>query len=330
MNNYLLTALVIFASAMLLTLLIERMLIPLLTKRAAQPIYAEGPSWHLSKSGTPTMGGVAFLIAISLSVGLACIFLLSSSGSFATGLGLLIALIYAIGNSLIGIFDDVMKLKKNKNAGLSPMQKLILQSLLAILFLMARKFYFDDSTIIDFSFLSIDLGIFYYPFALVILLGTVNCANLTDGIDGLASSVSVIIGFVFLIIGAITSLLEIGIISSALIGGAMGFLIFNRHPAKIFMGDTGSLFLGALAVAQAFILRNPIIIILIGIVYVIEGVSVILQVFYFKLTKKRLFKMAPMHHHLEKCGFSENKICLSAVLVTLLFSLLSFAIFRYK
>jgi phospho-N-acetylmuramoyl-pentapeptide-transferase len=168
----------------------------------------------------------------------------------------------------------------------------------------------------------LDLGIFYYPLSLVLLLGIVNCANLTDGIDGLASSVALTIGSIFLLVSSIN--IDVSILSSALIGGTLGFLLFNAHPARIFMGDTGSLFLGALAVCLAFSIGNPMIIILIGGVYVIEGISVILQVAVYKATQKRVFKMAPLHHHLEKCGMEESRICTLAVLVTLILS--SFAL----
>ena len=230
------------------------------------------------------MGGLAFLFGISLVLGLTCIYLLSGSKEFSSGIAILLALLYSIGNSLIGIFDDVIKLKRRKNAGLTPIQKLTLQSLLAILFLMSRRFFFDDTTSLSFSFGKVELGILYYPLALIILLGIVNCANLTDGIDGLAASVAISVGVVFLIIGVMRYMTQTSILSAALIGGAIGFLFFNRHPAKIFMGDTGSLFLGALAVSIAFSSHNPLAIIPIGGVYVIEGVSVILQVLFFKLT----------------------------------------------
>lgn len=319
---------VTLAFSTLITVLIESRLIPYLSGRAAQPIYADGPSWHISKSGTPTMGGLAFLVAIGVSLSLGCVYLFLTSGLSASVIAVMISLLFSVGNSLIGIFDDLMKLKRKQNAGLTPMQKLILQFLLAVLFLMARAYFFDDTTTINLSFATFDIGLFYYPLAIILLLGIVNCANLSDGIDGLSSSVSLSIGAVFFIIGLIGSLTETSIIASALIGGAIGFLIFNRHPARIFMGDTGSLFLGALAASLAFTVNNPFIIIMIGGVYVIEGISVILQVIYYKLTKKRLFKMAPIHHHLEKCGYSENKICLLAIITTLVLSALSPLIFK--
>lgn len=321
MNSYLLLISVFFLS-LLLTVIIEARLIPTLKKRAQQPIYEGGPSWHISKSGTPTMGGVAFLISITLAMLIAAV-ILFSKGQHTNATALLITLLYAIGNALVGIFDDLTKLKKKENAGLTPGQKIFLQTIFAILFLMAREHFLNDGTSVYILSREINLGVFYYLFAIVLLLGIVNCANLTDGVDGLCGCVAVAIGIIFFIIGH-NGFTPAQILSSALVGGALGFLFFNSHPARIFMGDTGSLFIGAMTVGIAFLLKNPILIIPTGIVYVIEGTSVILQVIVYKLTKKRLFKMAPLHHHLERCGLSENQICLIALLTTLIFSAISF------
>lgn len=305
-----------------ITLAIEWQIIPFLKKRAAQPIYEGGPSWHMKKSGTPTMGGIGFLVAISISLLVACILLRENKTAVAS---LLINTVFAMLNSVIGIIDDLTKLRRRENAGLKPYEKIIFQLIVAVLFLMARKFFLGDETTLEFSFGKIELGLLYYPLAILIILGTVNCANLTDGIDGLASSVALTIGVMF----SFLSGRDTGITPTcaALSGGCLGFLFYNRHPAKIFMGDTGSLFLGSIACALAFASGNPTIILFLGIVYAIEGLSVILQVAYFKLTKKRLFKMAPLHHHLEKCGLGENQICVIAVSVTVLTSIIGFVIF---
>lgn len=325
MNKYII-CLFALISVLLLTVTVESRLIPFLKRKAKQPIYEGGPGWHMSKSGTPTMGGVAFIISFSLTLFI-CALILIFSNSKSEGLIILITLIFALGNAAIGILDDLTKLYKKKNSGLSPLQKILLQSVLAILYLVSGKGLFADGSSIFLGFGEIDLGVFYYPLLFILLLGVVNCANLTDGVDGLASSVAATIGICFAIIGY-AAFTAAPIISSALVGGACGFLIFNSHPAKVFMGDTGSLFLGALTVGIAFSLGNPFLILPVGIVYVIEGTSVILQVLFFKLTKKRLFKMAPIHHHLEKCGYSENRICLLAVIITLVFSALSFILLR--
>ena len=328
MNSFVL-CLIAVVLTLTATVLIERKLIPFLSSRARQPIYDGGPSWHMSKSGTPTMGGLAFLLATVISLSVVFTIMLYVNEDISSAIAIIITLLFAVGNSLIGIFDDLMKLHKKENAGLSPAQKLFLQFILTVLFLMARANFFDDGKILSFVFGDVDLGFLYYPFAIVLLLGVVNCANLTDGVDGLASSTSITVGVAFLIVGIMSALTEVSVIAMTLIGASAGFLIFNRHPAKIFMGDTGSLFLGALAVGLAFCSGNPASVILIGGVYVIEGVSVILQVVYYKITKKRLFKMAPLHHHLERCGFSENKICAIAVITTVIFSALSLLLLNW-
>ena len=310
----------IFAFSFTITVFMEKRLIPALRKKARQPIYAEGPKWHEKKSGTPTLGGIGFLCAMLIAVSISIPLLIKVKG-IKSFLSLSIILIYAFLNSMVGIFDDLKKLHRKKNQGLTPIEKLVLQFILATLFLYSRYLLLDSSTKITFSFGEIDLGFWYYVFSLLILLGIVNCANLTDGVDGLATSVAFSIGVSLLYISA--SLFEdVAIISSALIGVSVGFLVFNLHPAKIFMGDTGSLFFGALVAACSVTLTNPFLAILLGGVYVVEGISVILQVFYFKITGgRRIFKMAPLHHHLEQCGWSENKICIVAILLTFIFSI---------
>lgn len=320
MNN---TNAILYAIVFLLTftatVICARLIIPYLKKRAEQPIYEDGPKWHMSKSGTPTMGGLSFLIAILFSLMLCSLYLYickDKKGSTS----LLICAIYALSNALIGVIDDLTKLRHKKNAGLTPKAKLILQFTASSIFLIARRAYLNEGTEIRFSFGEIDFGILYYFLSVIILVGITNCANLTDGIDGLATSVAFGIGLSVLYLSYSRSDTA-GFISTSLIGATVGFLIFNIHPAKVFMGDTGSLFLGALVASLAFELKNPFMAVTTGGVYVIEGVSVILQVAYYKITKKRLLKMAPIHHHLEKCGWDENKICLTAIALTLLFSL---------
>jgi len=303
----------------LLSCFLEKCLIPALRKKAQQPIYEEGPKWHEKKSGTPTLGGIAFLCAMLISFLISIPLLIRVKG-IDSFLSLLIILLYAFSNALVGIFDDLAKLHKHKNQGLTPLQKLILQLVLAILFLYFRNLLIGDSTSLSFSFGEVDLGFWYYVISTIILLGITNCANLTDGIDGLATSVAFSVAISMLYISA--SLFEdVAITCASMIGVTLGFLIFNLHPAKIFMGDTGSLFFGALVGSCAIALGNPLIAVLVGGVYVIEGISVILQVIFYKLTKKRIFKMAPLHHHLEQCGWSENRICIVAILLTFIFSI---------
>ncbi len=303
-----------------LTALIGRIFIPFLKKvKAEQPIYSEGPQWHLSKSGTPTMGGVTFLISVCISLLSATLFLYAKKLSENT-ISILICVGYGILNSTIGIIDDLKKLHKKENKGLSASEKIILQSLSAILFLLARYVFLNEGSTILFSFGEIQLGIWYYPITLLILIGITNCANLTDGIDGLASCTSFAICMSIFYISCALNL-DTALISSAIIGAVCAFLIFNVHPAKVFMGDTGSLFLGSLSASMAVALKNPLLILSLGGIYVIEGASVIIQVVSFKLRKKRVFKMAPLHHHLEKCGWSENRICISAIIASFVLSI---------
>lgn len=315
----------VFFITLVLTVLIEKKFIPYLKIKAQQPIYDEGPTWHLSKSGTPTMGGIAFLTAslISLSIAAVLLLIFESKDSF---FAILLSLGFATGNAAIGLIDDLTKLKRKKNAGLSPKQKLFLQFILCAAFLFLRSLILKSDTSLNFSFGEIELGFFYYPISIFVMLGLINSANLTDGIDGLASSVAFAIGISLFYISAALSP-ELAFISSAIVGATVGFLLFNLHPAKIFMGDTGSLFLGSLIASSSNLIENEVVILMVSGVYVVEGFSVVLQVLWYKLTKKRIFKMAPLHHHLEKSGFSENKICLCAIFLTFLFSIPAYIIY---
>ena len=317
--------LITFAAAFFITGLSVKKLIPILKKSAEQPIYEEGPAWHLKKQGTPTMGGLGFVFASVLSLFAAAVYLLITEEYYFAH-SLLLTLLFVLANALIGIIDDYAKIRKKENAGLTPLQKILLQTVAATLFLLGRRIYLLSSTAIYFSFGTLDLGIFYYPLALIMLIATVNSANLTDGINGIAAGVSFAIGISLAFISSGANY-EVGFISFALMGIAVAFLIFNLHPAKIFMGDTGSLLLGSLAAAACTSLGNPLIILFVGSVYIIESLSVIIQVLFFKITHKRLFKMAPFHHHLEKCGWPENKIVIWAIIITLVFSLPAFFIF---
>lgn len=319
------TSLLVILFSFLITAITLRLIIPPLKRTAKQPIYTEGPSWHKAKEGTPTMGGLAFLVGISICLSL-CIVFLWHTDERKSALALLYTLVYCLINSLVGVTDDLCKLRRKKNAGLTPLQKLVLQIASSVGFVIALKHSGIVSTELSFSFGAVDIGWFYYPIALVFLVGITNCANLTDGIDGLAGSVAATIGAVLLLIFRASAGTP-SVIGAALFGGSLAFLIYNIHPAKIFMGDTGSLLLGSLVASVGIILGNPFILLLFGGVYVIEGVSVILQVLVYKLSGKRLFKMAPIHHHLEKCGFDECKICMCASLLTLALSVLASILF---
>ena len=317
--------LLVFGFTLIFTVLLERALIPILLRRAKQPIYSEGPQWHEKKSGTPTMGGIAFLISITITLSAAAV-IMFSQGNKSGASSLLISLAFSVFNGIIGLFDDLKKLRKKENKGLTAKEKLILQTVAAIAFLVLRAIFLDNSTTLSFSFGLLDAGVLYYPAAALLLVGLVNMANLTDGIDGLAGGV----GFasavsIFYISCSLVT--ESAFVSASVIGGTLGFLFFNINPARIFMGDTGSLFLGALIVSSCFMLSNPLVTLAVNSVYIIEGLSVILQVLCFKLTGKRILKMAPLHHHLEKSGWSENKICFAAIILTLISSIPAYVLY---
>lgn len=315
--------LILILSTFIFTLILTKTIIPRLKKIAKQPIYEDGPSWHIKKSGTPTMGGLGFIIPSIVFMAINAVWSLSNE-SRLLGSSLLISMAFCLLNALVGVLDDITKIRHSKNAGLTPKQKLALQGLIAIAFLLARKQIVGDGTTLYFGNASFDLGWIYFPLSLLFILGIINCANLTDGVDGLESSASFAIATstFFISMGRSNDAWTLSAIG---IGATLGFLFFNIHPAKIFMGDTGSLFLGALCVCYAFSLRSLPAYLLIGGVYVIEGISVIAQVVFFKATGKRILKMAPLHHHMEKCGFDESKICVYAILATFFLSLLASA-----
>ncbi len=312
---------------LLLTIVFTRILLPVLRKKhACQYILEIGPNWHKCKEGTPTMGGIAPLFAVIIGTVIFALFQKASQPTTDIA-PFVLTLLYAVFNSMIGIFDDLAKLLKKENAGLTPWQKLVLQFTFATAYVTLLRVYDIAATTvpIPFTSYSIPLGIFWYPLTILFLTWFVNCANLTDGIDGLASSVGTVIGLFFLILAITTDDISMTLCSAALIGSAFGFFLFNKHPAKIFMGDTGSLFFGALAVGCAFIYGSPLLFLPVGIIYSLEGISVVLQVLYFKITRgKRLFRMAPFHHHLEKGGWSEWSIVLFFCVLTILFSLFAF------
>ena len=311
----------------LLTWLILRKLIPVLkSRKIGQKIYEIGPRWHKGKEGTPIMGGLGFIIAAA--VGLAVITgVYAYLGRARELLPVLLTFALALLNGLIGFFDDYTKLIKKQNQGFLAWQKLVLQFLVAIAYLWAMSScgFIDTALEIPYFDIEIELGIFYYFLAVLFIAGMVNSVNLTDGIDGLCSSVTAVIGAFFAVAAFVALKPELAILPATVIGGTVGFLMYNFYPAKIFMGDTGSLYLGGAAVGMAFLADEPLIILIAGIIYLIEVVSVILQVGYFKLTHgKRIFKMAPIHHHFEKCGWSEVKVVGVFTLITAIACVLAY------
>ncbi len=305
-----------------LSTLFTRLIIPKLKSlKLGQTILDIGPRWHKSKEGTPTMGGLAFISATLLVCAVLVVPYLSlKMGSMP--IKLTITLIFAALNGAVGIIDDMTKFKNHRNEGLTAGQKYLLQLVLSGAYLYAMTVFAGLDTIlkIPFTNFGLNLGPAYYIVALILLTGIINSVNLTDGIDGLASSVTMVVGAAISLLGFISGGIDASILGACIIGACLGFLTYNFYPAKIFMGDTGSLFLGAMAVGSAFVLDNPALILVLGIIYVAESLSVIIQVISFKLTGKRVFKMSPIHHHFEKCGWSEIKIVSVFSLVTLLFS----------
>ena len=310
-----------------LTVIALRILIPKLKSiKMGQKILDIGPRWHKSKECTPTMGGLSF-IGSSLIVGVAVLVFALVTDAKLEWQKLLICLGFAFLNGLIGFLDDYTKFFKKQNKGLSASQKYLLQLVAAGLFLAGLKLCGALSTVIVIPFFgwTWDMGWLYYVFMLILITGIVNSVNLTDGIDGLCSSVTFVAAAFFAVVAFYLSSLSTVICSAMVIGGTLGFLVYNFHPAKVFMGDTGSLFLGGMIVALAVLIGHPLMLFLVGIVYICESFSVILQVGYFKLTHgKRLFKMSPIHHHFEQCGWSENQIVVRFSLLTLICSVLAF------
>lgn len=299
-------------------------LIPLLKKiHFGQTIYEDGPAWHKSKQGTPIMGGFMFILgsAVASAVGYAVYRFVSQDVVIPSNTELyrfLAGFAYALLNMIIGFSDDYIKAVKKQNLGLRAWQKMIMQFTFSAAFLIALYLIGDVKTTLNLFWFELDLGIFYYPFMLLVMVYITNAVNLTDGIDGLCGSMTVVSMLSFVMLCSSMGMWEYSIFSMAVAGGCLGFLVWNLHPAKVFMGDTGSMFLGGTVVAIGFATRQHLLMVLIAAVYIFEALSVVIQVIYFKLTHgKRLFKMSPIHHHFELCGWSEYKIVIVFSLVTL-------------
>ncbi len=309
-------------TAFVITALLGPVMIPVLKKlKFGQSILEEGPSWHKSKQGVPTMGGLLF------GVGIVVAFLIAGYGYYMHGdVTVLAALALALVFGAIGFCDDYISVKKKRNLGLTAMQKLILQVLATAAFLIFLYSHGAITTniLIPFTNIVLELGLAYYILALLLIVGMVNAVNFTDGLDGLLSSVTIPVMLFCLAAGLRSGAQPVAVLASAVIGGLAGFLIFNFHPAKIFMGDTGSLFLGGAVMGLLFCLNIPEIVVIAGIVYVAELLSVVLQVLVYKLTKKRIFKMAPIHHHFEMCGWSEVKVVCVFTLISLIACMIAY------
>ena len=316
--------LIALAVSFVLTAVLGRILIPALRRlKAGQSIKEDGPTWHMAKQGTPTMGGLMFIIAMAVTVvGLGW-------GYFLRGdRGAVYVFLFALVFGIIGFLDDYMKVVHHQNTGLTAGWKFLLQLAAAILMTVLLRYegYLSPNLYIPFVQVSIPLPWpLYMVFAAFVMVGTVNAVNITDGVDGLSSSVTVPVALFFIAVTALWGQDELTLFSAALLGGLLGFLLYNHYPAKVFMGDTGSLFLGGAVCGLAFSTDMPLILILVGIVYIAETLSDIIQVVYFKATHgKRIFKMAPLHHHFEMCGWKEKKVVAVFFAVSALFCVLAF------
>ena len=320
-----------FGVSLAVTVLVGLILIPALRRlKAGQSIREDGPVWHSKKQGTPTMGGIMFIVGIAVSC------LTVGYGEVREGaLSHIFVLIFALIYAAIGFLDDYEKLRKKQNLGLTAMQKFILQLVVAVAFTLLMRLTGNLTTNLYIPFFNVTVPVsepLYFIFAAFVIVGTVNSVNITDGADGLATGVSIPVAICYSAVALLWSYTALGIFAAALTGGLVAFLFFNFHPARVFMGDTGSLFLGGAICAMALAMDMPIILIPLGIVYFIETLSDIIQVTYFKLTKgKRVFKMAPLHHHFEMCGWSELKLFAVFTSVSAIFAGISYygAYFRY-
>lgn len=301
-------------TAFIVCALIGPVLIPYLHKlKFGQSIRECGPASHMKKSGTPTMGGLMMLAALVLAL---------FWGRFTPHV--LIALVLTLGHTLIGFLDDYIKVVMKRNLGLTAKQKFLLQFLLAGAYVYFAETHLQNTTLwVPLLNVTFDFGWAYYALAFILLVGTTNAVNLTDGLDGLVSFVSIPVTLAFAFIAYMQGMLDVSGFALGLSGACLGFLLFNRHPAQVFMGDTGSLALGGGIAALALLTNTELLLVIIGGVYVAEAMSVIIQVTYFRLTGgKRIFRMSPLHHHYELGGWNEVKVVRVFTLVSLLLSAL--------
>lgn len=312
------TAIYAILIAFIVNVLLCPVIIPWLAKlKFGQNVRDDGPQTHLVKAGTPTMGGVMIVLS----------FIIASLFFLKDNIEGIMVIFVTVGYGIIGFIDDYIKVVKKRSLGLRAWQKIVMQLVVTGIFL--YYIYFHSTAplteiYIPFTDLTIKMGYLYIPFFFFVMVGTVNSVNLTDGLDGLASGVTVLVSVYFLFVAWA---FESGIlpIAGAAVGSLMGFLLFNAYPAKVFMGDTGSLALGGFVASVAILLRMPIFLVIVGLVYVLESLSVIIQVSYFKITHgKRIFKMAPLHHHFEQCGWRETKVVTLFYIVTAICCLIGF------
>ena len=329
-------------------------LVPWLHKlKFGQTILDIGPSWHKNKQGTPTMGGLMFIISTILTF-LIAVIIASATGvdlynvvdsiipSDSAKIRIIAGILMALGFGIIGFLDDFIKVKKAQNEGLTVLQKTLLQLVLCGAYIATLAISGNRFMVIPFVG-TWDYGnVFVFAiFTFIVMYAAVNAVNFTDGIDGLCASVTVTAGLGFAATAFVMHQFGASLLACILVGACAGYLIWNWHPAKCFMGDTGSMFLGGMVVALAYAINCPLILLLIGLIYVVEGASDVIQILYFKITKKlaqrtdpeatgkRLFKMAPIHHHFEKCGWKEEKICIVFCAVNLIASIIAVLLVKF-
>lgn len=293
-----------FLTALILSLALGPLVIPLLRRlRVGQTIRDDGPARHLVKAGTPTMGGLIFLPA----------FVLASVAWAPLRFSVFLVLVTGIGFALLGFGDDYLKVCRRRPLGLRARQKLLGQLALGLSLALVAVFYLGRGTSVALPLLNLEwnLGFWYFPFAVLVVVGSSNAVNLTDGLDGLAAGIAVLASLAYAAVAVFLGQPDLAVVAAALAGACAGFLAYNRYPARVFMGDTGSLAIGAILGALAVLTRTELLLALIGAVYVWETLSVILQVISFKLTGRRFFRMSPYHHHLELGGWSEVRVVLS-------------------
>ncbi len=319
-----------FIASSVITALLGFVFIPWLKKiKFGQTILEIGPRWHKSKEGTPTMGGLMFIIGTVAAIAVTAVTDKMMGGDITVGEGVIPAemkiklwsgVIMAVTFGLIGFVDDYIKVAKKRNKGLSVIQKTVAQLLAIVAYLGSLYMSMNGTPHMFIPFVgNVEVGYFYWIFGVCVIYAAINAVNFTDGIDGLCSSVTVTCAAALAVIAVLKGFFGVSMAAAALAGGCIGFLVWNWNPAKVFMGDVGSMFLGGMVVAIAYALGCPIILLLVGIIYVIEGASDVLQIGYFKLTNgKRIFKMAPIHHHFEMSGWKEKKIVIVFSFVNLI------------
>ncbi|QKS71524.1 phospho-N-acetylmuramoyl-pentapeptide-transferase [Paenalkalicoccus suaedae] len=304
--------------AFLLTVLMSPIVIPFLRRlKFGQSIREEGPQSHLKKTGTPTMGGVMIIFSIIIAS------LIFTSQFDTIGYDVLLLILVTAGFGLLGFLDDYLKVARKKNLGLTSKQKFLGQVVIsAIVYVVLLQVGLSTEIAVPGTDMSLDIGLLYFPLIIVMLVGASNAVNLTDGLDGLVAGTSAVAFGAFAIIAYSLELWSVSIFSIAVVGAVLGFLVFNAHPAKVFMGDTGSLALGGAIAMIAILTKTELLLVIIGGVFVIETLSVILQVASFKLRKKRIFKMSPLHHHYELSGWSEWRVVVTFWTVGIIFAVI--------